>query len=228
MKTQRKRWSGNKWWTKSIHCPSLHIQDNWKHHKLCESITHLRDCLRKCAISICRTYWCTDVLKNANDMSYWQKQCSEQQYFGSQLNLNVVHIQIQQHRLALNPQTSSKTIHTHVPSQTQGISMRMHRVMWHLKSCLPCGTGYQKLSLRNMAREECMWHKPTFVRSSHTHATERRTCHSMCTIDLIQLHMHQCANSHNETSPILFINHWFNEICHYKYIPTHHIAFLVP
>ena len=70
----------------------------------------------------------------------------------------MIYIQIQQYSFVLSPQTSSKTIHTLVPSQKQGISMRMDRVMRRLKA-VHTDIGHQKSSLKNMAREECVWHK---------------------------------------------------------------------
>ena len=50
--------------------------------------------------------------------------------------------------------------------------------------------------------------------SSHIHVATRKACQTMCTIHGILSPMHWCAESHNETSSTLSMDHWLNAVCH--------------
>ena len=50
--------------------------------------------------------------------------------------------------------------------------------------------------------------------SSHIHVATRKACQTMCTIHGILSPMHWCAESRNETSSTLSMDHWLNAVCH--------------
>ena len=57
----------------------------------------------------------------------------------------------------------------------------------------------------------------TFLGTSHTHMATSKACQIMCAINCILFPMHRCANSHNENSSNLSMDHWLNAVCHFQH-----------
>ena len=77
------------------------------------------------------------------------------------------------------------------------------------------GIGYQKLSMRHMARGKCMWHKPLLWGSNILMWSQEE--HSRLHAYFITFyHRHACINLPHGTSLILSMDHWLNGVCYYQ------------
>ena len=70
--------------------------------------------------------------------------------------------------------------------------------------------------------EKMLQTQSTSLGNSHTYATTRKSCQTMCIINHIPSHMHGCANWCHETSSTLSMDNWLNPTLWPSFLPPSH------